>query len=212
MLFLSKYRRVVTHCKHRCVCVQINTYECYALYIFSLIEFAGELASYGVSVLIIVENYGDVIISAMASQTTSVSKVCSTVCSGTDQRKPHSSTSLAFVRGIHRWAVNSPHKRPVTRKMFPFDDVIMDTAYVIRKPLSNVCAYHIFWANEFIPIIVILSQCVVYLFGSYDTNRICLVAFICTQFHKSREIQISIHHMEITLLLSLQSNLPWAND
>ena len=36
-----------------------------------------------------------------------------------------SSASLAFVRGIHRWPVNSPHKWPVTRKMFPFDDVIM---------------------------------------------------------------------------------------
>ena len=36
-----------------------------------------------------------------------------------------SSASLAFVRGIRRWPVNSPHKRPVTRKMFPFDDVIM---------------------------------------------------------------------------------------
>ena len=34
--------------------------------------------------------------------------------------------SLAFVRGIHWWLVNSPHKWPVTRKMFPFDDVIMD--------------------------------------------------------------------------------------
>ena len=27
--------------------------------------------------------------------------------------------------GIHRGPVNSPHKGPVTRKMFPFDDVIM---------------------------------------------------------------------------------------
>ena len=27
--------------------------------------------------------------------------------------------------GIHRWPVNSPHIRPITRKMFPFDDVIM---------------------------------------------------------------------------------------
>ena len=30
-----------------------------------------------------------------------------------------------YVRGIHRWSLNSPHKRTVTRKMFPFDDVIM---------------------------------------------------------------------------------------
>ena len=44
---------------------------------------------------------------------------------GADQRKHQSSASLAFVRGIHRWPVNSPHKGPVTRKMFPFDDVIL---------------------------------------------------------------------------------------
>ena len=49
----------------------------------------------------------------------------STVCSRTDQRKHQSSMSLAFVRGIHRWPLNSPHKGPVTRKMFPFDDVML---------------------------------------------------------------------------------------
>ena len=69
----------------------------------------------------------DVIMSAMAFQITGVSIVYSTVGSGADQRKHQSSASLAFVRGIHRWPVNSPHKRPVTRKMFPFDDVIMDS-------------------------------------------------------------------------------------
>ena len=42
-----------------------------------------------------------------------------------DQRKHQSSASLAFVWGIHRRPVNSPHKWPVTRKMFAFDDVIM---------------------------------------------------------------------------------------
>ena len=41
------------------------------------------------------------------------------------ERKRQSSVSLAFVRGIHRWPVNSPHKGSVTRKMFQFDDVIM---------------------------------------------------------------------------------------
>ena len=61
----------------------------------------------------------------MASQITSPTSVCSTIYSGTDQRKHQSSASLAFVRGIHRWLVNSPHKGPVTRKMFPFGDVIM---------------------------------------------------------------------------------------
>ena len=67
----------------------------------------------------------DVIMSAMGSQITSVSIVCSIVYSVTDQRKHQSSAALAFVRGILRWPVVSPHKRPVTRKMFPFDDVIL---------------------------------------------------------------------------------------
>ena len=53
---------------------------------------------------------------------------------GADQRKHQSSASLAFVCGIHRWPVNSPHKRPVTRKMFPFDAVIM-------RPHQFVLAY-----------------------------------------------------------------------
>ena len=60
----------------------------------------------------------------MAYQITSLTIVYSTVYSGADQRKHQSSASLAFVWGIHRWPVNSPHKGPVTRKMFPFDDVI----------------------------------------------------------------------------------------
>ena len=48
-------------------------------------------------------NYSDVIMSAMASQIPSVSIVYLTVCTGADQRKHQSSTSLAFVRGIHWW-------------------------------------------------------------------------------------------------------------
>ena len=68
------------------------------------------------------------VMSTMAFEITSVFIVCSTVGSGADQRKHQSSASLPFVSGIHRWPVNSPHKRPVTRKMFPFDDVIMYSA------------------------------------------------------------------------------------
>ena len=62
----------------------------------------------------------------IASQITSLTIVYSTVYSDADQRKHQSSASLAFVWGIHRGPVNSPHKWPVTRKMFPFDDVIMN--------------------------------------------------------------------------------------
>ena len=61
----------------------------------------------------------------IASQITSLTIVYSTLYSGADQRKHQSSASLAFVWGIHRGPVNSPHKGPVTRKMFPFDDIIM---------------------------------------------------------------------------------------
>ena len=63
--------------------------------------------------------------STMASQITSLMIVYSTVYSGTDERKHQSSASLAFVRGIHRWPVNSPHNGPVMRIMVPFIDVIM---------------------------------------------------------------------------------------
>ena len=71
------------------------------------------------------KHYCDGIMGAMSSQITSLMIVYSTVHAGADQRKHQSSASLAFVRGIHRWPVNSSHKWPVTRKMFPFDDVIM---------------------------------------------------------------------------------------
>ena len=71
-------------------------------------------------------HYSDIIVSVVASQITSISIVYSTICSGADQRKRQSYKLLAFVRGIHWWVVNSPHKGPVTRKMFPFDDLIMD--------------------------------------------------------------------------------------
>ena len=59
-------------------------------------------------------HYNDVIISAMASEISSLPIAYSTVYSGTDQRKYQSSTSLAFVRGNHCSPVDSPHKGPVT--------------------------------------------------------------------------------------------------
>ena len=61
----------------------------------------------------------------MVSQTISLTIVYLTTYLSTDQRKHQGSTSLPFVWGIHWWPVNSPHKWPVTRKKFPFDDVII---------------------------------------------------------------------------------------
>ena len=62
---------------------------------------------------------------AIAFQITSLTIIYSIVNSDADQRKHQSSASFAFVRGIHRGQLNFPHKWPVTRKMFPFDDVII---------------------------------------------------------------------------------------
>ena len=92
---------------------------------------------------LLLSRYNDVIMGAMASQISSVSIVYSTVCSGADQRKHQSSASLAFVRGIHRWPVNSSHKCPVTRKMFPFDDVIMTSQVANYTGLTLV--FNPFW-------------------------------------------------------------------
>ena len=70
-------------------------------------------------------HYSNVIMNTMVSLITSVSSVCPTVWAGTHQRKHQSSASVAFVRGIHWWPVDSPHKGPVTQKMFSCDDTIM---------------------------------------------------------------------------------------
>ena len=75
------------------------------------------------------KHYNDVIMGTITSRITGVSIVYSTACSAADERKHESSAALAFVRGIHRWPVNSPHNWPVTRKMVPFDDVIMKEEY-----------------------------------------------------------------------------------
>ena len=77
--------------------------------------------------------------------------VCSTVYSGVDQRKHQSSAPLAFVWGIHLWPVNSPHKGQVTRKMFPFDDVIM----CCRNHLTALR-----WPSVIMMMMIVLNKCI----------------------------------------------------
>ena len=86
-------------------------------------------------------HYTDVIMGAIASQITSLTIVYSTVYSNADQRKHQSSASLAFVWGIHRGPVNSPHKWPVTRKMFSFDDVIMRHTWAVKPQQPKLTVY-----------------------------------------------------------------------
>ena len=74
----------------------------------------------------------------MVSQITDVSIVCSGVGSGADLRKHQSSAAQTFV-----WRIDSPVtgefpvQKPVTRKMFPFDDVIMKTEFMTHYPLQS---------------------------------------------------------------------------
>ena len=131
---------------------------------------------------------------AMASQINSLTIVCTNVCSGTDQRKHQSSASLAFVRGIHRWPVNFPHKWPVTRKMFPFDDVIMQNrqpwclmgniAYLIEilehfanvSGLENYCMLLKYYANN-----SNYNTSMQHIrFYSWDTRKITIIPQYCT--------------------------------
>ena len=90
-------------------------------------------------------HYTDVITGTMASRITSLTIIYFTIYSGADQRKHQNSALLAFLRGIHRWPMNSPHKCPETRNMFPFDDVTMEVAmkvtFINFLKLGEQCMY-----------------------------------------------------------------------
>ena len=82
--------------------------------------------------------------SAIASQITSVSIVYLALCSGEDQRKQQSCASLAFVMGNHRWPLNFPHKGPLTRKIFAFDDITIQN----KKGVNYwICCSSLMWGN-----------------------------------------------------------------
>ena len=93
-------------------------------------------------------HYFDVKMGLVASQITSLTIVYSSVYSDADQRKHQCSASLAFVWGIHRGPVNSPHKWPVTRKMFPFDDVIMIALKSVGLSLFILVTSHLKFAHQ----------------------------------------------------------------
>ena len=84
------------------------------------------------------QHHNDAIMGAIASQITTLMIIYTTVYSGADRRKHQSSASLVFVRGIHRGPVNSPNKWPVTRKMFPFDDVVMNDKEIVNQSIYTI--------------------------------------------------------------------------
>ena len=73
----------------------------------------------------------------IASQITSLTIVYSTFIRVQIKVNIKAPGQWPFVRGIHRGPVNSPHKWPVTREMFPFDDVIMIQCYT-RQIMSDL--------------------------------------------------------------------------
>ena len=99
----------------------------YFIFLFQMMWFIMNQTCHGVSKLAIYGirpiHYNGVIMSAMASQIIGLAIIYSIVYSRS--KKHQRSAWEAVVRGIHRWPVNSPQKGPVTRKMFPFDDVII---------------------------------------------------------------------------------------
>ena len=111
--------------------------------------------------------------SAMTSQITGVSIVCSNVCSGADERTHQSFGSYAFASGIHPWPVDSPHKGPVTQKMFTFDGV------TLKQQIYSV------------------STCTLH-FGKYVRLTVCMYIFcLCTDRISSiiHDRQISQMHL-----------------
>ena len=131
------------HCCCHCHCLRCSHYSI-AIVTISAIVTNNIVTAAAVPIIPTIRHseqkchYGDVIMGTIASQITGVSMVSSTVCSGADQRKQQSSASLAFMRGIHWWPMNSPHKGPVTRKMFPLDDVIMVHNPVLHDTLWDM--------------------------------------------------------------------------
>ena len=109
----------------------------------------------------------DVIIDTMASQITSLTIVYSTAYSGAHQRKKSKLRVTGLLRGIHRGPVNSPHKWPVTPKMFPFDDVIMHW---------RICVTRHAWVQAFAIVYLLVTS-----YGDIDLRQHWLTMPGCRQ-------------------------------
>ena len=154
--------------------------------------------------------------SSIASHITSLTIVYLSVYSGADQRKHQSSESLAFVRGIHRRPVNSLRKGPVTRKMFPFDDVIMWCLYlslswllfqfstvIIIDTVTVVICYCII----IIPIMIYHHRNRHHYFNAIISFNVISTIIILTSSSLGFDVSIiTIHNISASLWLSVNVN------
>ena len=168
-------------------------------------------------------HYNDVSMGTIASQITSLTIVYSTVYSGADQSKQQSSASLAFVRGIHRRPVNSPHKWPVTRQMFPFDDVIMEiilhraiailfqwwliaTKAILSKLIHHkmmftiVLCQNIFYSRNALQIIARKVKAIIWVKWGGSTNCYAVASF---------EVLSRSSHIDIITIVTNKIRIPW---
>ena len=123
----------------------------------------------------------------VASQISNLTVVYSTVYSDADHRKHQSSASLAFVRGIHRGPVNSPHKWPVTPRMFPFDDVIVRRAGLLWSQQDfewrwSVPLFKCLTVLEFS--FILFDLCLLITFFNFIMNYVPIVTFWIFTYHK----------------------------
>ena len=98
--------------------------------------------------------------------------VCLTVFVQAQIKESIKSPSLAFVRGIHRWPVSSPHKGPVTRQMFPFDDVIMPYQEMNANKMTRclTCLATIVDASSLVPCHIMKSLLLICKSGTSRRN------------------------------------------
>ena len=134
-------------------------------------------------------HYGDVTMGAIASQSTSPTIVYSTVYSDADQRKHQSSASLAFVWGNHRGPVISTHKWPVTRKMFPFDDIIMVSfGFYVLNCFEEMSTYTplISFLDSVIAWLIKICPCGRYEFVHFTVNTVDSLTMIVSEHQQQR--------------------------
>ena len=113
----------------------------------------------------------DVIMTTMASQITSLTVVYSTVYSDADQRKHQKLCVIGLCVGNSPGPVNSPHKGPVMRKMFPFDDVIK-AVYLTWRLLCAICIFadlRWIWSG---PMDNVCNQIIIVMIGSFTVKSI----------------------------------------
>ena len=119
----------------------------------------------------------DVIMSSMASQITGIQIVYLTIYSGADQRKHQRSMWLTFVRRIHQWVVDCPHKGPATWKI----RILKIAIRTSRKWLIRISGWlwiHYVWIlGPCLPQVKISTTCAISIWRNNRKSKCIFMAF-----------------------------------